>query len=223
MTELAVAEKSARRSSGLLPLALHLRGKACLCIGGGSIAARRVPALLAAGGRVRVVAPRLHPALRRLADAGDLTWEARRYQEGDCSDAFLVLAATGDEAVDEAVAAEGLAGGGLVCVASGGGTGNCQFMATIRRGSLLVAVQTGGAAPAVAAAVRSLLEDFLPEDIGGYIDQLADLRRQAKQIVQDTGERARRWRALEAEGAIALALRGEAGALDRIRTVLLAP
>jgi precorrin-2 dehydrogenase/sirohydrochlorin ferrochelatase len=223
MADEMVAEKSAGGAGSPLPLTLDLRGRVCLCVGGGSVVARRVQALLAAGGRVRVVAPLLHPDLQSLAEAGVLTWEARPYRQGDCTGAFLVLVATGREAVDEAAAAEGLAGGGLVCVASGGGRGNCQFMATIRRGSLLVAVQTGGAVPAVTSTVRAYLEECLPEDLGGHIDRLADLREQAKQVVRDAGERTRRWRALEAEGMVGLALKGEAGAFDRIRAVLLAP
>jgi uroporphyrin-III C-methyltransferase/precorrin-2 dehydrogenase/sirohydrochlorin ferrochelatase len=48
----------------LYPLALKLTGRRVLVVGGGAVATRRVPALLAAGAQVEIVAPELTPALR---------------------------------------------------------------------------------------------------------------------------------------------------------------
>lgn len=206
-----------------LPLTLDLRDRRCLCVGGGTVAARRIPALLAAGGQVVVIAPDLHPDLEGLARAGALVWHPRRFSPGDTAAAFLVLAATGVKAVDEAVAGEARAAGNLVCTVARADLGNCRFMSTIRRGRLVVAVQTGGASPAVSAALRSYLEQQLPPHIGDVLDTLADLRRQAQVTIADAAERTSRWHALVASGEIARALGGDSAALERIRGTLLAP
>ena len=86
-------------------LALRLAGRRVLVAGGGSVAARRVPALLDAGADVLVIAPELSLALQDLAAAGKITWAAREYGAGDCAGAWLVCACTDDPAVNAAVAA----------------------------------------------------------------------------------------------------------------------
>nr|WP_255673061.1 uroporphyrinogen-III C-methyltransferase [Glycomyces amatae] len=83
-----------------------MRGKTVLVVGGGSIAGRRVPRLLAAGARVRLVAPEATTTLADYAAAGELRWERREWRPGDGADAWFVLAATDDPAVNARVAAE---------------------------------------------------------------------------------------------------------------------
>ena len=51
-------------------LAVGLAGRRVVIIGGGGVAARRVPGLADAGAVVTVVAPELTPALHDLAGAG---------------------------------------------------------------------------------------------------------------------------------------------------------
>jgi uroporphyrin-III C-methyltransferase/precorrin-2 dehydrogenase/sirohydrochlorin ferrochelatase len=82
----------------LYPLALRLDGRRVLVVGGGAVATRRMPALLAAGARVEVVSPELTPALRALADQRRITWTPRRFQPGDVAGAWLVQVAVDDPA-----------------------------------------------------------------------------------------------------------------------------
>lgn len=82
---------------------LRLAGRRVVVVGGGHVAQRRVPALLAAGADVVVVSPEITPALEGLA--GELTWERRGFQAADLDDAWYCLAATDDVAVNEAVSA----------------------------------------------------------------------------------------------------------------------
>ncbi|MEP7026086.1 MAG: NAD(P)-dependent oxidoreductase, partial [Actinomycetota bacterium] len=91
-------------------LGLKLTGRRVVVVGGGVVAARRVPALAEAGAQVVLVAPELTPALHDLASAGRLTWVQRAYAAGDCAGAWLVCACTSDPAVNAAVAAEAEAG-----------------------------------------------------------------------------------------------------------------
>ena len=87
-------------------LGLRLGGRQVTVIGGGAVAARRVPALLEAGARVRVVSPRLGASLQDLAGSGRIEWERRGYAAGDCAGAWLVCACTDDRLVNAAVAEE---------------------------------------------------------------------------------------------------------------------
>ena len=82
----------------LYPLALRLEGRRVLVVGGGAVATRRVPALLAAGALVEIVAPELTPALRAHADAGRLAWRERRFVASDLDGAWLVQVTVDDPA-----------------------------------------------------------------------------------------------------------------------------
>jgi uroporphyrin-III C-methyltransferase/precorrin-2 dehydrogenase/sirohydrochlorin ferrochelatase len=76
-------------------LGLRLRGRRVVVIGGGGVAARRVPRLLAAGADVVLISPRVTPSLEDLAAAGRLEWQRREYRPGDCAGAWLVCACVG--------------------------------------------------------------------------------------------------------------------------------
>ncbi len=87
-------------------LGLRLGGRRVVVVGGGAVAARRVPALLDAGADVLLISPEVTAALEDLAAAGRIRWMAREYAAGDCAGAWLVCACAGDRAANAAAAAE---------------------------------------------------------------------------------------------------------------------
>ena len=88
------------------PVLLGLAGRRVLVVGGGRVAARRLPALLAAGADVVVVDPGPGAEVERLADQQRLTLRRRPVQPDDLDGAWFVQACTDDAAVNAAVAAE---------------------------------------------------------------------------------------------------------------------
>ncbi|WP_166845833.1 uroporphyrinogen-III C-methyltransferase [Isoptericola sp. BMS4] len=88
------------------PLGLRLDGRLVIVVGGGPVALRRVGGLLAAGARVRVIAPDVVPELAALVARGAVQHLTRGYCEGDLEGAWLVHTATGDPRVDARVAAD---------------------------------------------------------------------------------------------------------------------
>ena len=88
------------------PSGLRLAGRRVLVVGGGHVAQRRVPRLLAAGADVVVVSPVCTPAVEGLAGAGEITWVGRGYRAGDVDEAWYVVAATDDPDVNAQVSAE---------------------------------------------------------------------------------------------------------------------
>jgi uroporphyrin-III C-methyltransferase/precorrin-2 dehydrogenase/sirohydrochlorin ferrochelatase len=85
------------------PSALRLQGRRAVVVGGGHVAQRRVPALLASGADVVLVAPEVTPALEGLAGGGEVTWLARGFEDADLDEAWYVIAATDVPAVNEQV------------------------------------------------------------------------------------------------------------------------
>lgn len=91
---------------GYSPVFLDLDKARCLVIGGGTIAERKVEALLAAGGEVTLISPELTAALRVLEAAGRLTVQQRPYQREDLDTVSLVIAATDDPTLQRQIAAD---------------------------------------------------------------------------------------------------------------------
>ena len=85
---------------------LLLRGRRVVVVGGGKVAHRRIPKLLAAGARVELISPAADPALRLLAESGALVWQAREFAASDLDGAWYVLAATDSAEVNAAVTFE---------------------------------------------------------------------------------------------------------------------
>ncbi|WP_232805827.1 uroporphyrinogen-III C-methyltransferase [Glycomyces xiaoerkulensis] len=139
---------------------LRLRGKTVLVVGGGTIAARRVPRLLDAGARVRLVAPEATATLGDLAASGELRWERRGWRPGDGADAWFVLAATDDPEVNAAVAAEAEAGRVWCVRADDAGSSDAWTLAATEFDGVGVGVSASGD-PVRAAGVRDAIAALL--------------------------------------------------------------
>jgi siroheme synthase-like protein len=165
---------------GYYPLFVDLAGRACLVVGGGDIAEGKVQGLLAAGASVTVVSPTLVASLAEAARAGRLEHRRRGYRDGDLAGFALAFAATGEPTVNAAVAREGRRSG--VWVNAVDDPAHCDFIvpALLRRGSLTVAVSTGGASPALARAVREELEQHLGDDYAALVDVAGEVRRELR-------------------------------------------
>ena len=130
------------------PISLNINGRKCTVVGGGRVAARKVEALLAYNGDVRIISPELIDELQAFQQTGQLEWLPRNYRHGDLSGSFLVIAATDDEQVQEEVYREAEKNGQLVNVADVPERCNFILPATINRESLTVSISTAGNSPA---------------------------------------------------------------------------
>lgn len=88
------------------PVGLRLTDRRTVVLGGGQVAQRRLPALIAAGADILLVSPTATPSVEAMADAGEITWERRRYEAGDLKDAWYALIATSDTEANTAASAE---------------------------------------------------------------------------------------------------------------------
>src|SRR5690348_14495195 len=87
------------------PSGLILAGRKVVVVGGGHVAQRRVPQLIAAGAEVVLVSPEVTPAVEGLATAGEITWHQRGFEDADLDGAWYVIAATNLSVVNDAVSA----------------------------------------------------------------------------------------------------------------------
>ena len=178
------------------PIALDVRGKTCLVVGGGEVALRKARSLVEAGAEVTVIAPAIHPQLRSL---GGVELQERAWRDGDLHGAFLVVVATDDVVTNRAVAQDAADFGCLVNVVDCPALSNFIVPATLQRGDLQIAVSTGGASPALARRVREKLEAVFGEEYAEFVAALADLRKEVFEKVPDARRRTEIFRELTDE------------------------
>ena len=162
----------------LFPIFLKLTGRRCVVIGAGHLAESKIESLRAADAAVTVIAPQASERIAAQAEAGELIFHQRPYQDGDLTGAFLVVAATSSPAVNRAVFAEATATGVLCNAVDDPPFCDFYFPSVVRRGDLQLAISTAGNSPALAQQLRKELNEQLPLDLGDWLADLGNLRRE---------------------------------------------
>ena len=158
------------------PVNLDIAGRKCIVIGGGKVAARKVGALLDCGGTVQVISPELSAELQELHHAKRIKWLQRQYQQEDLRGAFLVIAATDDELVQEDVFCEAEKNSQLINVADVPQRCNFILPATVKRDNLTISISTAGKSPALASKLRQKLEEIIGPEYGTLAEIMGLLR-----------------------------------------------
>ena len=155
----------------LLPTFLNLGGRRVLLVGGGTVAASKLDALLRAGADVRIVAPEIHPSIRERG----LRVELRGFQESDLDEAWFVVAAA-TPAVNALVASAAERRRVFVNAVDDPANASAYLGGVIRRSGVTVAISTNGEAPALAGLLREGLDALLPDDLDRWMSSAREIR-----------------------------------------------
>jgi uroporphyrin-III C-methyltransferase len=166
----------------MLPVFLKLTGRRCLLVGAGNVALEKIGSLLQTGVTLQVVAPEARPEIRQMNAEGRLEWLHRRFELSDLDGNFLVITATDSPQVNSAVY-QGCVERNIICN-SVDDIPNCDFYfgSVVARGDLQIAISTAGESPAVAQRLRREIDDQLPEELGPWLKNLGQLRREVLEI-----------------------------------------
>lgn len=126
---------------------VKLQGRLVLVVGGGIIAAGKIPGLLQAQARVRVVAPQINPEISAWVGAREIEWTPKEFAPSDLEGAHLVIAATSLQQVNAAVFQQAESRG-IFCNAVDD-IANCRFYygSIVQRGDLQIVISTNGKSP----------------------------------------------------------------------------
>ncbi|MDU3075858.1 MAG: siroheme synthase CysG [Mixta calida] len=189
-----------------LPLFCQLRGKVCLLVGAGEVAARKARLLLDAGARLRVCALTFSAPFYEWQQTGEAALLQQPFSPELLDECWLVIAATSDEKVNQQVsdAAEARR---LFCNVVDAPTQASAIMPSIiDRSPLMIAVSSGGRAPVLARLLREKLEALLPQHLGKLATLAGTLRERVKQHYRTGAERRRFWEKLFVSDRLAQSL-----------------
>lgn len=179
-----------------MPIMLDVEGMKTLLVGGGKIAARKAGQLAAAGADLTVISPEAVQEIRELEAAGLLRWLKREASKQDVAGYRLVYAASGDESLNEQIAAAAKLEGALINAAGRARQGNFIHPAVLRRGRLIVAASTSGAGPSAASALIRELDERFGDEYETYAEFLYVMRRRVREAVNEPEVRHRLMRRL---------------------------
>jgi precorrin-2 dehydrogenase / sirohydrochlorin ferrochelatase len=161
------------------PVALALRGRSVLVLGGTEESVAKVPKLIAAGARVTLVAPTVDPLLARLARERVIDWYARDFLDHDVQGAQLVMLTEQDPGLARRL--RGLSGFWL-CAIDQPAFSDVFLVSSVRSGPLTVSISTGGTAPLLARRIREGLERAFDARFGEFARKFARLRAQLREM-----------------------------------------
>ncbi|MCY3743402.1 MAG: hypothetical protein OXH00_20510 [Candidatus Poribacteria bacterium] len=146
------------------PAHINLQDRECLVVGGGTVAERKVVAMLISGGDVTVISPDATELLTYLAQIGTIRWHKRQLKAGDTRGYFLVCAATDFTAINSAVFTEAHEKNKIRLVNVVDVIPQCTFAAAsvVTDGQLMLSISTSGKSPATSRRIREHFEELLP-------------------------------------------------------------
>jgi len=162
--------------SALFPAFLKLQNRLITIIGGGAIATEKIPALLLARAKIRVISPKVSPKIAEYVRANLIEWFPKPFEPSDLDGSFLVIAATANSALNAEVF-EAADARNLLCN-SVDDIDHCHFYygSIVQRGDLQIAISTNGKSPALAQRLRKELEQQFGPEYAQWLEWLGAAR-----------------------------------------------
>ena len=183
-----------------LPIFLDLRGKRCVVIGEGYGSADKVALL---------------------AEAGADVSREREYRPGMLAGYYLAIAATGNAALNDAIAREAEERNVLFNAVDYPARCRFIFPAVHRQGDLVLAVSSSGKSPALASRVRDRLAPHVGPEYAEFLDLLSEFRPAVAAAFPEFERRRRIWSEMLDSEALDLLRSSQAGAARGILSSIL--
>lgn len=196
-------------------MALKLARQPCLVVGGGVVAQRKIEALLGVEARIAVVATSVSRGVRDLCGTAGIAVQERAFQIDDVAGQLLVVAATGDAAVNGTVQRACEKHRVLVNCVDDAEHSTAQFPAIVNRDPVTVGISTQGTSPTLARRLRGEIEALLPDSVGPLAAYLGSRRERVKRVLSESQARQKFWdHALDSE-LVDLVARGDLDRADK--------
>jgi precorrin-2 dehydrogenase / sirohydrochlorin ferrochelatase len=159
------------------PVNLDINKKNCLVVGGGSVGTRKVKTLLGCGAKVTVVSPFGTEKLEKMAENHEITWHKRSYEASDLDNAFLVIGATDNEALNTQISQDAEKQNKLCNIADRPEVCNFILPAIVQKDDLIIAISTSGQSPAFAKKLKKELEKQFGDEYTVFLKMMGEIRK----------------------------------------------
>jgi precorrin-2 dehydrogenase / sirohydrochlorin ferrochelatase len=160
------------------PVLLDLSGKKVVVIGGGKVAQRKIETLLSYGAVIHIISKDLTSELKYLLEKGEIKLLGDQFNETFIKDAFLLIIATSDKALNRKISS--FAREKNILVNAVDQPEECSFIvpSIIKRGDLIVAISTSGKSPALAKKIKETLEGQFGDEYRSFLNLMGKIRKE---------------------------------------------
>jgi siroheme synthase-like protein len=170
-------------TNNLFPLFVKLNQVNTLLVGGGKVGLEKASALLAndPGARLTIVAREASQELKdHIRAFPQVILEERAFRMEDLEGRHLVICATGDPTLNDAVRDVTRERQLLLNIADTPSLCDFYLSSVVRKGNLKIAISTNGKSPTLAKRLRELFTEILPEETDDVLQHLNALRDRMK-------------------------------------------
>lgn len=175
------------------PVFLDANYITAMVIGGGEVASRKIELLLKSTVNITVMSKDVCASVERLINLHQLTWLKHNYQPGHFSHISLVIAATDDTLINQAIAEESRPLNILTNVVDQPTLCTYITPAIIDRSPMIIALSSSGSAPILIRMLREQIEKTLPQGYGKLADFSYKFREHVKARVKGIRNRRSFW------------------------------
>ena len=171
------------------PMFVNLKNQPCLVVGGGMVAYRKVKVLLDFEARVVVdgenICDKIYEIVKK---SNQLELQKKRFEDADCDNMFMVIAATDDKELNHHIA--GICNSKGIMVNAVDQKEDCSFIFSsyIKEKNLIAAFSSGGNSPVMAQYLKSQEKEILTPFLGELNEYMGKIR---KRVIEkyDTEEK----------------------------------
>lgn len=145
------------------PIAINLKNKNAVVVGGGTVAQRKILSLLYSRVRVTAVSLTITAELKKLVKSNKVTWVRHAVREDDLKGADIVIAATSYRNVNKDVRRWARKAGALVNVVDDLLLSDFISPAVLKNGKAIIAVYTDGIEPGLSRDLKNYLKEHWDE------------------------------------------------------------
>ncbi|MGN7312912.1 precorrin-2 dehydrogenase/sirohydrochlorin ferrochelatase family protein [Alkalicoccobacillus gibsonii] len=157
-----------------IPLMVNVRERSVTCVGGGKVAAKRIPILIEGGATVTIISPTLNENLLSLLP--DVVWEKRKLTQAETFTSDILFISTDDSLLNDELIAKA-AKGQWIYAAHDAKKSDFHFPAVLEEPPVSLSIHTGSAYPAYLPKIKSILSKALHEaNVHNDLKILAEVR-----------------------------------------------
>lgn len=160
------------------PMFVNLKNQPCLVVGGGMVAYRKVKVLLDFEARVVVVGENICDKIYEIVKkSNQLELQKKRFEDADCDNMFMVIAATDDKELNHHIA--GICNSKGIMVNAVDQKEDCSFIFSsyIKEKNLIAAFSSGGNSPVMAQYLKSQEKEILTPFLGELNEYMGKIRK----------------------------------------------
>lgn len=167
----------------LYPIFLKTENFNILIVGGGLVGTEKISFLLknSPNANITVVAKEISAEIKSMAKGQRyIVLIEKAFEATDVENKQLIIAATADKVLNEAIYHAAKAKNILINVADTPDLCDFYLGSIVTKGDLKIAISTNGKSPTLSKRIREFLEDSLPENINDLILNLNEYRKTLK-------------------------------------------